>query len=296
MNFLFHCSSLCQWEFAFLSLGRPEYLQDSDIVSSRFQRRDVYGAWEQYLGLEHPDIAPKRAYAANQNRHGYEKPVKIYNQKKMSNESSLSSKSADSVSLIGLISEAFCILLEAALKDAKQSKDGTDVEITTLRCEVENAKQEAKAVAAQLHGGVGLHDFGAWLPSMALADAKVELTCLVSALGEKTIVGFPVKTSGTIKDTIDLWNLMDTPDNYRHLFDHVTCNISSSVDEVTIPGALALDLIEQAEVEVERLDQLKFSRMKEIAFKKQAELEEIYAHAHKEIDAEAAREKILQFG
>ena len=26
-----------QWKFAFLSLGRPEYLQDSDIVSSRFQ-------------------------------------------------------------------------------------------------------------------------------------------------------------------------------------------------------------------------------------------------------------------
>ncbi|GMH00064.1 hypothetical protein Nepgr_001903 [Nepenthes gracilis] len=66
--------------------------------------------------------------------------------------------------------QAFCILLEAALKDAKQSKDGTDVEITTLRCEVENAKQEAKAVAAQLHGGVGLHDFGAWLPSMFIRE------------------------------------------------------------------------------------------------------------------------------
>ncbi|GAB4846090.1 hypothetical protein Ancab_025087 [Ancistrocladus abbreviatus] len=93
---------------------------------------------------------------------------------------------------------------------------------------------------------------------------------------------------------IDLWNLMDTLDEERCLFDHVTCNISASVDEVTIPGALALDLIEQAEVEVERLDQLKFSRMKEIAFKKQTELEDIYAHAHIEIDTEAAREKILQ--
>ncbi|XP_024027015.1 ubiquitin carboxyl-terminal hydrolase 12 [Morus notabilis] len=68
-----------KWKFAFLSLGRPEYLQDSDIVSSRFQRRDVYGAWEQYLGLEHSDNAPKRAYAVNQNRHTFEKPVKIYN-------------------------------------------------------------------------------------------------------------------------------------------------------------------------------------------------------------------------
>ncbi|XP_068651296.1 ubiquitin C-terminal hydrolase 12-like isoform X5 [Aristolochia californica] len=68
-----------KWKFAFLSLGRPEYLQDSDIVSSRFQRRDVYGAWEQYLGLEHSDSAPKRAYPPNQNRHTFEKPVKIYN-------------------------------------------------------------------------------------------------------------------------------------------------------------------------------------------------------------------------
>ncbi|KAG6693931.1 hypothetical protein I3842_09G025300 [Carya illinoinensis] len=68
-----------KWKFAFLSLGRPEYLQDSDVVSSRFQRRDVYGAWEQYLGLEHSDNTPKRPYAVNQNRHTFEKPVKIYN-------------------------------------------------------------------------------------------------------------------------------------------------------------------------------------------------------------------------
>ncbi|GJY00149.1 putative ubiquitinyl hydrolase 1 [Tanacetum coccineum] len=55
-----------KWKFAFLSLGRPTYLQDADVVSTRFQRRDVYGAWEQYLGLEHSDNASKRSYAANQ--------------------------------------------------------------------------------------------------------------------------------------------------------------------------------------------------------------------------------------
>ncbi|KAI8573371.1 hypothetical protein RHMOL_Rhmol01G0271900 [Rhododendron molle] len=43
------------------------------------KRRDVYGAWDQYLGLEHSDNTPKRAYAANQNRHTFEKAVKIYN-------------------------------------------------------------------------------------------------------------------------------------------------------------------------------------------------------------------------
>ncbi|XP_047067623.1 ubiquitin C-terminal hydrolase 12-like isoform X3 [Lolium rigidum] len=68
-----------KWKLAFISMNRPEYLQDIDVVSARFQRRDVYGAWEQYLGLEHTDTTPKRSYTANQNRHTYEKPVKIYN-------------------------------------------------------------------------------------------------------------------------------------------------------------------------------------------------------------------------
>jgi hypothetical protein len=31
-----------QWKFAFFSLGRPEYLEDSDIVSSRFQVIHLY--------------------------------------------------------------------------------------------------------------------------------------------------------------------------------------------------------------------------------------------------------------
>ncbi|XP_010237253.1 ubiquitin carboxyl-terminal hydrolase 12 isoform X4 [Brachypodium distachyon] len=68
-----------KWKLAFISMNRPEYIQDTDVVSARFQRRDVYGAWEQYLGLEHTDTTPKRSYTANQNRHTYEKPVKIYN-------------------------------------------------------------------------------------------------------------------------------------------------------------------------------------------------------------------------
>lgn len=36
------------------------------LSSICLQRRDVYGAWEQYLGLEHSDTAPKRAYTSNQ--------------------------------------------------------------------------------------------------------------------------------------------------------------------------------------------------------------------------------------
>uniref|UniRef100_A0A7N0VJD6 ubiquitinyl hydrolase 1 n=1 Tax=Kalanchoe fedtschenkoi TaxID=63787 RepID=A0A7N0VJD6_KALFE len=69
-----------KWKFAFVSLGRPEYLKDSDILSSKFQmRRDVYGAWEQYLGLEHVDTTPKRFIGNQARSHSYEKPIQIGN-------------------------------------------------------------------------------------------------------------------------------------------------------------------------------------------------------------------------
>ncbi|KAG5549845.1 hypothetical protein RHGRI_014971 [Rhododendron griersonianum] len=56
-----------KWKFA-LSLGRPEYLLDSDIVSNHFHvlRGGVYGAWDLYLGLDHSDTARKRSNTGNQ--------------------------------------------------------------------------------------------------------------------------------------------------------------------------------------------------------------------------------------
>ncbi|ONK81988.1 uncharacterized protein A4U43_C01F34960 [Asparagus officinalis] len=101
------------------------------------------------------------------------------------------------------------------------------------------------------------------------------------------------KLQELVAQLTDLWNLMDTPVEERNLFNHIIYSASASVDDVTVPGALALDLIEQAEVEVERLDSLKASKMKEIAMKRQSELEDIYAHAHIEVDPTAAREKIM---
>ncbi|URD95957.1 hypothetical protein MUK42_08966 [Musa troglodytarum] len=46
------------------TLSRPIVTSPNSIHLA--QRRDIYGAWEQYLGLEHSDTAPKRAYTANQ--------------------------------------------------------------------------------------------------------------------------------------------------------------------------------------------------------------------------------------
>ncbi|MCO5571925.1 hypothetical protein L7F22_025676 [Adiantum nelumboides] len=68
-----------KWKFAFVSLGRPEYFTDDDVVGSKFQKKETYGAWEHYLGLEHTDTSPRKSHQANPNRHTFEKAVKIYN-------------------------------------------------------------------------------------------------------------------------------------------------------------------------------------------------------------------------
>lgn len=39
---LISIASNVQWKFAFLSLGRPEYLQDTDVVATRFQVGWIY--------------------------------------------------------------------------------------------------------------------------------------------------------------------------------------------------------------------------------------------------------------
>ncbi|KGN51608.1 65-kDa microtubule-associated protein 5 [Cucumis sativus] len=89
-----------------------------------------------------------------------------------------------------------------------------------------------------------------------------------------------------------LWNLMDAPADERKRFDHATCLMSSSVEEVSAKGCLALDIIEQVEVEVERLNILKTSKMRELIFKRQTELEEIYEGVHMDIDSDAARKTL----
>lgn len=49
----------------------------------------------------------------------------------------------------------------------------------------------------------------------------------------------------------------------------------------------------QVEVEVERLNVLKASKMKELIFKRQNELEEIYKGVHMDVNSDAARQILL---
>ncbi|KAJ4720439.1 65-kDa microtubule-associated protein 5-like [Melia azedarach] len=72
---------------------------------------------------------------------------------------------------------------------------------------------------------------------------------------------------------IKLWDLLETP--------------------VSMKGSLALDVIEQTEVEVEQMNILKASKMKELVFKRQNELEEIYRGVHMDVDSDAARQILI---
>ncbi|KAG7029548.1 65-kDa microtubule-associated protein 8, partial [Cucurbita argyrosperma subsp. argyrosperma] len=82
------------------------------------------------------------------------------------------------------------------------------------------------------------------------------------------------------KTLTNLWELMDSPYGDRRSFSHVIRLLSFSSPEISDPGSLTLYIIEQAEAEVKRLDQLKASKMKELFIKKQMELEDIWEIDH----------------
>ncbi|KAL6969273.1 hypothetical protein U1Q18_028997 [Sarracenia purpurea var. burkii] len=94
------------------------------------------------------------------------------------------------------------------------------------------------------------------------------------------------------KALTNLWNLMDTPYEERQLFFNIT-NLSLSTAEISSPGSLTHNLIQKAEAEVKRLDQLKASKMKELFLKKQFELKEICNRSHMEIPSQSEMDNII---
>lgn len=92
---------------------------------------------------------------------------------------------------------------------------------------------------------------------------------------------------------IELWNLLDTPTDEQKIFDHITSLISESVNTVLGQACLALDVIEQAKLEVQRLNILKASKMKELVLKKQSELEQIYSSVHMDADGDLERQMLI---
>ncbi|CAN6285015.1 unnamed protein product [Urochloa humidicola] len=90
-----------------------------------------------------------------------------------------------------------------------------------------------------------------------------------------------------------LWNLMESAEQEIRKFAKVAAVLGSSEEEITSPGILSLETIQETEEEVERLTKQKASRMKELVLKKRLELEEVCRNAHMEPDMNTAPEKII---
>ncbi|XP_056165041.1 65-kDa microtubule-associated protein 8 isoform X2 [Syzygium oleosum] len=129
--------------------------------------------------------------------------------------------------------------------------------------------------------------------SKNISDTILEkLDSTVKSLEEEKQKRFE-KLNHLAKALTNLWNLMDTPYEDRQLSSHVTYMISVTPAEVSGPGSLTLNIIQQAEAEVKRLDQLKASKMRELFLKKQNELEGICSRSHMEIPSRSEIDSIL---
>ncbi|BAT78533.1 hypothetical protein VIGAN_02122200 [Vigna angularis var. angularis] len=73
---------------------------------------------------------------------------------------------------------------------------------------------------------------------------------------------------------------LEKPTNEQKKFSHVTPLILALADEVSTRGYLSLEVIEQVEGEVQRLNVVKASKMKHLMFKRQNELKEFYRGVH----------------
>ncbi|KAL4638031.1 hypothetical protein ACB092_03G121800 [Castanea dentata] len=100
-----------------------------------------------------------------------------------------------------------------------------------------------------------------------------------------------MKVKDIVASLFELWNLMDSPKEEKNRFSRITSILKLSETEMTEPGVLSTEIIEQASAEVERLTKLKASRMKELVMKKRSELEEICRMTHIEPDTSTAAEK-----
>ncbi|XP_049403843.1 65-kDa microtubule-associated protein 6-like isoform X1 [Solanum stenotomum] len=154
-----------------------------------------------------------------------------------------------------------------------------------------------------LCGVLGL-DFGKTVsdvhPSLHETSLGQSTNISVSALESLEQAIFRLKTERKVryqklKDVagllFELWTLMDTTREEKSKLSRITCVLRLSEAEVTEPGALSLEVIQQISTEVERLTKLKASRMKELVIKRRAELEDICYKNHIDPDPSTSADK-----
>ncbi|XP_022146451.1 65-kDa microtubule-associated protein 6 [Momordica charantia] len=155
-----------------------------------------------------------------------------------------------------------------------------------------------------LCGVLGL-DFGQTVsdvhPSLEITTSVEQATNISNSTLkglEQTIVTLKAERKARIqklKDIVtslfELWNLMDSSHDEKRKFSRITSIMHAPEVEVTEPGLLSAETIEQASAEVERLTKFKAGRMKQLVMKRRSELEEICRMTHIEADPSTAPEK-----
>uniref|UniRef100_A0A0A9CGK6 Uncharacterized protein n=1 Tax=Arundo donax TaxID=35708 RepID=A0A0A9CGK6_ARUDO len=101
------------------------------------------------------------------------------------------------------------------------------------------------------------------------------------------------KLHSLVKALTNLWNTLDTAMEERQPYGQIKIVALASVNGMLGPGSLTLDTIQQVESEVQRLDQLKASKMKELFLKKRTEVDEICKKSHMDMPYQTQMDNIM---
>ncbi|XP_066351900.1 65-kDa microtubule-associated protein 8-like isoform X1 [Miscanthus floridulus] len=101
------------------------------------------------------------------------------------------------------------------------------------------------------------------------------------------------KLQNLVKALTNLWNTLDTTMEERQPYGQIKVLTMTSGNGMLGPGSLTLETIQQVESEVQRLNQLKASKMKELFLKKRAEVDKICKKSHMDMPYQTEMDKIM---
>jgi len=101
------------------------------------------------------------------------------------------------------------------------------------------------------------------------------------------------KLQNLVKALTNLWDTLDTTMEERQPYGQMKILAMTSVNGMLGPGSLTLETIQQVESEVQRLNQLKASKMKELFLKKRTEVDEICKKSHMDMPYQTEMDKIM---
>ncbi|CAO2162623.1 unnamed protein product [Urochloa humidicola] len=102
------------------------------------------------------------------------------------------------------------------------------------------------------------------------------------------------KLQNLVKALTNLWDTLDTTMEERQPYGQIKKLAMTSANGMLGPGSLTLETIQQVESEVQQLNQLKASKMKELFLKKRAEVDEICKKSHMDMPYQTEMDKIMK--